>query len=228
MKIIVIGAAGKMGQSVVKIAKEQNITISALIDAKFKEKNKLIFDDNICFSDVLCVDNSADVIIDFSTAISRKQFIKFAYQNKIAYCCFGTAISKDDKLLFKNLAKTNRVLVCSNASMGMIVFKKLIKTVLSDLPGAQACLTDIHNKNKKDAPSGTALAIKNEFDLMNRGLAIASFRASNVCGEHRLSFYRDDEELTLTHKIMNRDVFSRGAIELACQLIKKPAGYYEM
>ncbi|MBO4569646.1 MAG: hypothetical protein J5689_00300, partial [Clostridia bacterium] len=148
--------------------------------------------------------------------------------NSVNYCCFSSNLSDDDKQQLKVLSNTNRVLICSNSSEGMIIFKKLVEIILKELPEAQACLTEIHNMNKKDAPSGTALMVKNIFDVNKSDLQIASFRAANVCGEHKLSFFLDNEELTLCHKISSREVFARGAIKLANDLNKKPIGFYEM
>ena len=219
MNIIIIGAAGKMGKSVAKIANEDGINVVAFIDKQFNACGAIFS------SDISCVKQKADAIIDFSTAESRQKYIDFAKNNGISYCCFSSKISDFDKQQLQELSKTNRVLICSNSSASMLVFKKLVNLVLKELPKAQACLTEIHHKNKKDAPSGTAVLIKNQFDVNNRELQIASFRAANVCGEHKLSFFLEDEELTLCHKISSRDVFARGAIKLAIDLMNKPSGF---
>ena len=222
MNIIIIGAAGKMGNSVAKIANENGINVVAFIDKQINAGGAIFS------SDISCVKQKADAIIDFSTAESRQEYIDFAKNNGISYCCFSSTISDFDKQQFKELSRTNRVLICSNSSAGMLVIKKLVNLILKELPKAQACLTEIHNKNKKDAPSGTALMVRNIFDVNKSNLQIASFRAANVCGEHKLSFFLDDEELTLCHKISSRDVFARGAIKLAVDLMDKPIGFYEM
>ena len=227
MNIIIIGAAGKMGQNVAKMASLEGHNVVGFIDNQF-ENNKVSADGAVFSNNIFDVSKKADVIIDFSTAELRTDFIKFAKNDSINYCCFSSNLSEFDKQQLKELSKTNRVLICSNSSASMIVFKRLVEIVLKELPKSQACLTEIHNKNKKDAPSGTALMIKNIFDVNNHKLQIASFRAANVCGEHKLSFFLDDEELTLSHKISDRNVFARGAISLAIDLMKKPIGFYEM
>ncbi len=109
-------------------------------------------------------------------------------------------------------------------------------------------ILDIHHKHKKDAPSGTALALgtavakgKN-FNLKNKSTIKAntirkkqinkinffSKRQGNIVGNHSVVFTNKGEEIELKHTGFNRSIYALGAIKAAIWLDKKKKGFYNM
>jgi 4-hydroxy-tetrahydrodipicolinate reductase len=111
-------------------------------------------------------------------------------------------------------------------------------TVLKHLAGEAARLLgnnydvgilDLHHRQKRDAPSGTALAL--EAALTQGGathVQHAALRLGTAIGEHRVVFAGYGESVTLTHSASTRDVFALGALDAAAWIAKKPAGQYSM
>jgi 4-hydroxy-tetrahydrodipicolinate reductase len=110
-------------------------------------------------------------------------------------------------------------------------------------------VSEAHHRGKRDAPSGTALAL-GEAVAQARGAALADIavyerhgvsdprtagsvgfsvlRAGDIVGEHTVTFASAGERLELTHRATDRMVFARGALRAAEWLIGRPAGLYGM
>jgi len=110
-------------------------------------------------------------------------------------------------------------------------------------------VTEIHHRFKKDAPSGTALAMAEvvaaalDRDLAKAGvygrqgligertqkeIGVMSLRSGDVVGEHTVSFGTLGERLELTHRAHSRDTFARGALRAARWIAGRSAGFYSM
>ena len=107
---------------------------------------------------------------------------------------------------------------------------------------------DIHHKNKKDAPSGTALALGSavakgkNFNLKKisnlkpnkmrkKELGKVNFyckRQGNIVGDHSVIFKNKNEEIELKHKGFNRSIYAIGAIKAAIWLLKKKKRFFNM
>jgi 4-hydroxy-tetrahydrodipicolinate reductase len=107
-------------------------------------------------------------------------------------------------------------------------------------------IVEFHHRWKKDAPSGTALRLK-EIVKTERGLkkevfgrhgvtgertsdeiGIMSLRGGDVVGEHTVIFAKEGERLEITHRASSRENFARGAIRAAKWVVDKPYGIYSM
>ncbi|MES1170828.1 MAG: 4-hydroxy-tetrahydrodipicolinate reductase, partial [Actinomycetota bacterium] len=107
-------------------------------------------------------------------------------------------------------------------------------------------VSEIHHRHKRDAPSGTALALTQAVQR-GRGamrvvqgragtgpardkseLGVAALRGGDVAGEHTVYYFGDNERLEITHRAGNADIFARGALAAAEWIYGKPAGRYSM
>ena len=210
MKIALIGSNGKMGKAVSEVIKDGD-EIVAKIDSE----------------NVLKKSVTADVIIDFSTAENRQEYINFSFKKKVPYCCFATAISTEDMKEFHTLAKRVPVLVSSNASLGANFLFEMVELASQKLPNSEVVILEYHHKNKKDSPSGTAKKIREIFGQNNKMVDVRSFRVGNECGTHILQLFLEDEIIELKHQAKSRKVFAIGAIEMARSLCKRKRGFYE-
>ena len=95
-------------------------------------------------------------------------------------------------------------------------------------------ITDLHHKEKRDNPSGTALSIKEAIseELKNRKIKkrvnISAIRAGDSTGEHSVIYSGKGERIIIKHISNSREIFAHGAIELSKWLQKQKAGFYNM
>jgi len=112
-----------------------------------------------------------------------------------------------------------------NFSLGVNVLIELARyagTIMRSLEGFDAHIVETHHSRKKDAPSGTAIAIgKAASDTLDRPIPTTSVRTGSVPGTHELIFDGAFEQLSLTHVARDRRVFAEGALQAADWLIGK-------
>ena len=97
------------------------------------------------------------------------------------------------------------------------------------LPGWDCDIVETHHKDKLDAPSGTALSLGATIASV-RGAEphYESLRIGDVVGEHVVQFTGIGERLELIHRAADRDIFARGALEIAALVNGKPAAHYRL
>jgi len=112
-----------------------------------------------------------------------------------------------------------------NFSLGVSVLIELARyagTLIRPLEGFDAHIVETHHSRKKDAPSGTAIAIgKAATDTLDRPIPTTSVRTGSVPGTHELIFDGLFEQLSFTHVARDRRVFAEGALKAADWLVGK-------
>jgi len=112
-----------------------------------------------------------------------------------------------------------------NFSLGVNVLIELARyagTMMRSLEGFDAHIVETHHAAKKDAPSGTAMAMgKAASDALDKPIPTTSVRTGSVPGTHELIFDGAFEQLSLTHVARDRRVFAEGALKAADWLIGK-------
>jgi 4-hydroxy-tetrahydrodipicolinate reductase len=97
---------------------------------------------------------------------------------------------------------------------------------MRDLDEFDSHIVETHHSKKKDAPSGTAIAIaKAASDGLDRPIPTTSIRTGSVPGTHELIFDGTFEQLTVSHMARDRRVFAEGALTAAAWLIDKKGVY---
>jgi 4-hydroxy-tetrahydrodipicolinate reductase len=124
------------------------------------------------------------------------------------------------------------VVAAPNFAIGVNLFLALIEragALMSSQSAFGAWIHELHHATKKDAPSGTALAMARA--LRQAGYApdvpIASTRAGAIPGTHTLGFDAASETITITHSARDRAAFARGALE-AARWIQGRQGWFTM
>jgi 4-hydroxy-tetrahydrodipicolinate reductase len=118
----------------------------------------------------------------------------------------------------------------ANFSVGVNVFYRIVSVaarLMASLDQYQAFMEEEHHARKRDAPSGTALKLK---DLMSEHvkteIPITSVRAGYIPGTHRVGFDSAADQIVLTHMARSREGFAAGAL-LAARWINGRKGVYE-
>lgn len=177
--------------------------------------------------------STIDVIIDFSSEEGTRTAISIARATGAALLVGTTGLSREVDGALRELAKISAVLIAPNTSLGVAVTKRLAR-LAAELLGPSGWSVDIiesHHDRKKDAPSGTALALARA--LVDGGMSlenrqIHAIRAGDTIGEHEIRFAGPSERIHIMHQAVTRDLFAAGALRGAKWLAGKPAGLYTM
>ncbi len=164
-------------------------------------------------------------VIDFSSPVLFGGALKWCLSNKKPFVSGTTALSSVQKRQMKSASKKIPIFYEENMSWGIWQIKNWIKSVSG--PIDNILLEDIHHKNKKDKPSGTALKLQKNFPVsMGKRLKIKSVRKGKEFGTHRILFKSPEEVVLLEHKALSRHLFAGGALQALKWLVKKPPGFY--
>jgi len=217
-RVLLIGAAGRMGKTVVALARnDRQIDIVAQCD----------LGDSI----ELAMEN-CDVAIDFSHADAINEVCRAALHHGRPLVIGTTGHSQEQRRTVEEAARSVAIVFASNFSVGVNVLfwltRKAVELLGSDF---DAEIIETHHKMKKDAPSGTAKTLAETLKAAQKTgheIAIQSIREGDVVGEHTVIFSGPGERLELTHRAANREIFARGAVRAAKWIVGKPAGLYSM
>ncbi len=173
----------------------------------------------------------ADVAIDFSIASAFvENFPKLAGRGLDVVV--GTTGWSAHELEFREIAARAGigVVAAPNFSIGVALFSKLAAEAarLFELrPEFGTWIHEIHHAAKRDAPSGTALAIKSAMEEAgySRAIDVGSNRAGHVPGIHTIGFDGPSETVTLVHATRDRSTFAHGAL-IAARWVCGRKGWY--
>src|SRR5688572_27521560 len=118
----------------------------------------------------------------------------------------------------------------ANFSIGVNVFYRIVShaaKLMAGLDQYETFMEEAHHSRKRDAPSGTALKLKDLIaEHMKSEIPIASTRAGHIPGTHRVGFDSAADQITLTHMARSREGFAAGAL-LAARWVVGRKGVYE-
>ena len=118
----------------------------------------------------------------------------------------------------------------SNFSIGVNLFYRVVDfaaELFAKFPEYEVFVEEQHHSRKKDAPSGTALKLKEIVSSrIGTVLDVASTRAGNIPGTHRVGFDGTADQVLLEHFARSREGFATGAI-LAAEWVEGRSGFYE-
>ena len=247
IRILALGACGRMGKTVLSLL-ENDARAEAVcgVDSRANEYGGSQSDalPVPVYASFKNVREKADVIIDFSSSRDVETRLKYAKEKRLGIVLAPTGFSRADDEIIEFYAKYVPVFRAANLSLGANLLQNLCKIARRTLGGEfDAEIVEKHHRAKKDAPSGTALAlaetIKNasaddafiscgrsgEHCIRKRGeIGVHAVRGGTFAGEHEVIFAGDDETLILTHVASGRKIFANGAIGAACFLAAKGAG----
>ncbi len=128
--------------------------------------------------------------------------------------------------LLAEAAEQIPLLYSPNFSMGMALCLQAASQLATQLKQPHNIeIVETHHAQKKDIPSGTALALAQR---LGESVPIQSLRTGEVIGEHTVIFTCEGERIELKHAALSRDIFAQGALACAKFLSKKPPGLYSI
>ncbi len=250
-RVAILGAGGRMGQTLMHSA--QGVAAIRITAAVVATQSPLLGQQagEITYSSDLAkaLENS-DVLVDFSTPSSTSSAVDTCVA---ALKPIVIGVTGLDAKLRKKIALAGQsisILLAPNMSLGAALLTRLVQIAAGILDeNFTVSIMDRHHRHKKDAPSGTALAL-GEVVASARGVNLAdhavyvqpvvgttanpgdirftSIREDEIIGDHSVTFTSEFEQLGLSHHAHNRAVFAHGALIAARWIVDRRPGQYGM
>jgi 4-hydroxy-tetrahydrodipicolinate reductase len=212
MTPLLIVGYGRMGRLVERIAPEYGFDVAGKIDSAGEAAGGALEPDRL---------RNVEVAVDFSTAEAVPSNLPRLARAGVNVVVGTTGWQADeDELREVVRAAGTGVVVAPNFSVGVALFTALVQRaagLVAEQAAFGAWIHEIHHAAKRDAPSGTALALERAMIAAGytRPIDVASTRAGSVPGTHTVGFDGPAETLTLTHATRDRSTFARGALAAA-------------
>lgn len=169
-----------------------------------------------------------DAAIDFSLPQGFGPILALCEQRGAALVSGTTGLEDEQRAVLDAASQRIPVLWAANFSLGVAVLSELVERAAAALPGWDCDIVESHHVHKKDAPSGTALALGASAEQGGASPRYASLRAGDIVGEHLVQFTAPGERIELIHRATNRDIFARGALHAAAKLAGRAPGRYRL
>jgi 4-hydroxy-tetrahydrodipicolinate reductase len=257
MRLIVAGAGGRMGRTLIKAIAETNglALAGALEDARSPfigkdsgELSGLGVNGIVVATDAKALLSRADGVIDFTVPAATTALAALT-AGKV-HIVGTTGLSAEQEGAIQASARSATIVKSGNMSLGVNLLAALTKRVAKTLDqDFDIEILEMHHNQKIDAPSGTALLLGRAaaegrgIDLERRSvrsrdghtgarkpgdIGFATLRGGTVVGEHSVIFAGEAERIELTHKAHDRMIFARGALHAALWARNQKPGLYSM
>ena len=221
MKLALIGN-GAMGHMVAAEARKRGDDVGAVIASSDKDLGVEQLAEKL---------RGHDAAIDFSVGDAVLKNVEACARSQVPLVEGTTGWKQNEPQAKEIVAENNGALVYgANFSIGVNLFYRLTSEaakLFAAVEGYEPFIEEAHHKRKRDAPSGTALKLR---DIMSEHLpgdiSTASTRAGYIPGTHRVGFDSEPDQILLTHTARSRQGFAAGAL-LAAHWIIGRKGTFE-
>ncbi len=239
------GCNGRMGTVITNlVAEDPDAQIVAGIDVAGQSSG-----DYPVYGSFDEIKEAVDVIVDFSSPKAFDGMMDYAVEKGIPVVVCTTGLTEEQIARLEEDSKKVAVLRSANMSLGVNLLIKLVREAAATLApaGFDIEIVERHHNQKKDAPSGTALALADSinegmdhrysytFDRSQRSakrddneIGISAVRGGTIPGTHEVIFAGTDEVVELNHIAYSRSIFGKGAVAAAKFLAGKSAKFYSM
>ncbi len=206
---------GKMGQAIRQLAVERGWRVTAVVGERESA-------DGVGISRLSL--GEPDVAVEFTQPSAAVANVSACLRERVPVVVGTTGWYDSLQEVTRLATETGTPLLWSpNFSLGVNVLIELARyaaRMMSTLEEFDAHIVETHHSKKKDAPSGTAIAIaKAASDALDRPIPTTSVRTGSVPGTHELIFDGMFEQLSLIHQARDRRVFAEGALKAADWLV---------
>jgi 4-hydroxy-tetrahydrodipicolinate reductase len=258
LRVLIIGAAGRMGQALTRAARERtDVQVTAGVESAHSAH---IGHDigEVAGAGALGAPIAADVsraladcdaALDFSHASATAANLAACVAAGKPLLIGTTGLAPDVQHELDRAARHIPLLLAANTSLAVTLLVEMARQCARVLgPQFDVEILEAHHRHKRDAPSGTALALghavaearSRQLEHVGVGsragtgpreegqIGFAVVRGGDIVGEHSVLFAGSGEQLLLTHRATDRAVFARGALDAAVWLARCPPGRYSM
>jgi 4-hydroxy-tetrahydrodipicolinate reductase len=249
-RVAIIGAAGRMGRELCRAALEtEGIELVGGTEQPGAPElgadlGELCGAGRVGLAMIEDPPEEAEVLIDFTTPEATVEHLSYEMSVVIG----TTGLSEEQRAKVAEAAKSVPIVLAPNMSVGVNLLREVVRELSAKLAGFDVEIVEAHHRNKKDAPSGTALLLAraaaegrgqnlDEVAVYGREgvspreegeIGVHALRGGAVVGEHRLIFYSEGEEVEVVHRALSRRSFADGALRAAKFLAGAEPGLYGM
>jgi 4-hydroxy-tetrahydrodipicolinate reductase len=258
MRLVVAGAAGRMGRTVIRaIAETDGVVLAGALDAAGgligQDSGELagLGRNGIAVSaDASAALAAADGVVDFTIPAATVSLAEQSAAHGLVHVIGTTGFTPADEKAIAAAAARAVIVKSGNMSLGVNLLAALVEQVARTLGDEfDIEIIEMHHNRKIDAPSGTALllggsaAAGRNIALHDRSvrtrdghtgarkrgdIGFAALRGGTVVGEHSVIFAGPHERIELAHKAEDRMIFARGAVKAALWAHGRKPGLYGM
>lgn len=246
LKIVVAGAAGRMGRAILDEACSAGVAIAGALE---REGHGAV---GATVAGVEIKDRPGalagkGVLVDFTSPSATVSMARLWAGSGQALVIGTTGFSAGEEAELGALAQRAAIVKSGNFSLGVNLLAALVKKAAGVLgPDYDIEIVEAHHRAKVDAPSGTALMLA-RAGAEGRGvlldgslvtdrsgareagkIGLAVIRGGGVIGDHEVMFAGASEIVTLSHRALDRSLFAKGAIAAARWVAQRPPGLYSM
>jgi 4-hydroxy-tetrahydrodipicolinate reductase len=236
LQVAIFGASGRMGR--------------AVIAAVEQAPDAAVTGTTTSSGDPAAALHGADVAIEFALPQATAASLTACLAAKRPLVIGTTGHDEAQRGQIAAAARDIAIVMAPNMSLGVNLLLKLVELTAGKLDTSYDIeVFEAHHRNKKDAPSGTALALgqaaadgrgvklSDVADYTRHGTGAARergaigfsvFRGGDIVGDHIVTFAGAGERIELTHRASDRMAFARGAVQAARWLVGRPPGLYSM
>jgi 4-hydroxy-tetrahydrodipicolinate reductase len=258
--IVVVGAAGRMGRMILECAggSEEPYHLVGAVEAaghalmghELRELLPSAPEGFRLLDQIPAQTPPGTVAIIFATPMSTLEHLQWSEATGNPAVVGTTGFNEEQLQWIDRVARRAPILLAPNMSAGVNVLCELVhRAVLMLGPDYDVEIVEMHHRNKKDAPSGTARRL-GEIALEARGgsfardakhgrhglgggrtaeeLGMHALRGGDVVGDHTVILAGPGERIELTHRAHTRETFAQGALRAACWVMGRPPGLYDM
>jgi 4-hydroxy-tetrahydrodipicolinate reductase len=236
LQVAIFGASGRMGRAVIAAVEESS---GATVKGSTTSSG-----------DPAAALRGADVAIEFALPQATAANLAACVAAQRPFVIGTTGHDDAQRAQIVAAARAIAIVMAPNMSLGVNLLLKLVELTAGKLDASYDIeVFEAHHRNKKDAPSGTALAL-GAAAASGRGVTLGEvaeharhgtgaerargaigfsvFRGGDVVGDHTVTFAGAGERIELTHRASDRMAFARGAVRAARWLVGRPPGLYSM
>ncbi len=220
MKLALFGN-GSMGRLVSARARDEGHEIALVLTSRDAQRDA---------ADLREMLRGHDVAIDFSVAGAVPGNVQVCAAAGIPLVEGTTGWNKNEAEVRRIVEEHNAALIYgANFSIGVNLFYRLVARAAELFQGVtdySPFIEEAHHARKRDAPSGTALRLRDLLSPLGVEIPTASTRAGFIPGTHVVGFDSVADQITLKHTARSREGFAAGAL-LAARWIVGRKGVYE-
>jgi 4-hydroxy-tetrahydrodipicolinate reductase len=258
LKLVVNGAAGRLGRQVVAAAagSADFVLAAAVVRANApvagRDAGELAGVGTLgvpLTTDLAAALAAGEVVVDVSVPEGSVVLVERAAALGRPVVVATTGHSERQLAAIAEAATRTAVLIAPNLSLGINLLVQLLPTIARALgPEYDVEIVEAHHRMKKDSPSGTALRLaeavaeargQGQAEVVRYGrqglaprqpgeIGLHSVRGGSIVGEHEVRFVSDGEELAVLHRTFSRDTYARGALRAAQFVAHQSPGRYTM
>ncbi len=256
MNIGIAGCAGRMGAMLIEAVREHpKCTLSATSARTEGLETVHTYLQREGLQQVMLTDRPdmlvqhCDAVIDFTSADYSMDIVAACAKANSIYICGTTGFTTKQEADMLEMSRHMRVVKAANFSIGVNLLMELVERAAHVMAEADIEISETHHRYKKDAPSGTALALGRAAargrnvsldDVAVHGrhgmtgertegtIGFHALRGGDVIGDHTVLFAENGERLSLSHMSSDRRVYADGAIRAALWCRHQSNGMYAM